>query len=519
MTLSEMLARNARMYPEKTALIERTSGPGLRKEICWRSLDERVNRLGNGLLAKGVRKGDKVMIWMRNSLNWLEAYLGVLRIGAWAVPLNHRFTSREFSYCMEIAEPGAMIIDGAFLEKVQAAGELACPKDHLIVVGDETPPGMTGFEALLSASAAREIACETGDEEPCGLYFTSGTTGEPKPILLMHKNMECAAITAVVHGFRKPGDIFVILKPLYHTGDKMHWLSSLILGEKAVIQRGRITPQAILGAIHEERGTVAMLLVPWIQDILTALDQGKLRKADYDLSSWRLVLFGAQPVPPGLVRRWRACFPEIEYDINFGMTESAGPGCIHLSMADEHKLGSIGRPGFNWEACIVNAQGEQVGPGEIGEIALKGNGVMKEYYQNQEQTARTLRKGWLHTGDIGRMDEQGFFWLVDRKKDVIFYGGENVYPAEIEEVLQNHPLVHDVAVIGVSDSRLGEVVAAVIELEPAVEASAETEQAINLFCVAQLPKYKRPRQIIFAEVPRSPTGKIEKIKLRQQFGY
>jgi acyl-CoA synthetase (AMP-forming)/AMP-acid ligase II len=298
----------------------------------------------------------------------------------------------------------------------------------------------------------------------------------------------------------------------------MHWLASLILGEPAVIQCDRITPQAILESIHEERGTVAMLLVPWVQDILTALEQGELRKEDYDLSCWRLILYGAQPVPPGLIRRWQEHFPHMDYAVNFGLTESAGPGCIHLTVADEHKLGSIGRPGFNWEACIIDEQGERVAPGAIGEIAVRGNGVMKEYYKNPEKTAQTLRKGWLHTGDMGRMDEDGFIWLVDRKKDIIFYGGENIYPAEIEEVLQNHPQVHDVGVIGIADDRLGEVVAAVIELEAHIAAGPETEAAIARFCEEHLPKYKRPRRIIFDEVPRSLTGKIEKLKLRQKYG-
>ena len=518
MNISDMLARNARMYPAKTALIERTPSLGSRVTISWQELDERVSRIANGLRDKEIKKGDKVIIWMLNSLNWLEAYLGILRAGAWAVPLNHRFTSEEFKYCLEIATPGAMVLGEEFLERVLAAGPLTCPPDRLIIVGSETTAGMAGFEDLIADSSARPAEVEMADEDPCGLYFTSGTTGAPKPILLTHKNMECSAITEVVHGLRKSGDIFMILKPLYHTGDKMHWLSSLILGETAVIQRDKITPQAIFRAIHEERGTVAMLLVPWLQDILTALDSGELSIADYDLSSWRLVLYGAQPVPSVLLSRWLTYFPEMDYEICFGLTESAGPGCIRLPRSDARKLGSIGRPGFNWEACIVDEVGMRLGPGEIGEIAVQGGGVMKKYYRNPEQTAQTLRKGWLHTGDMGRIDEDGFIWLVDRKKDVIFYGGENIYPADIEAVLSHHPQIHDVAVIGISDSRLGEVVAAVIELEPQVEPSAATEQEIIRFCEDSLPKYKRPRRIIFAEVPRSATGKIEKLQLRQKYG-
>ncbi len=516
MNLVEMLERNAEELPDETALVERTPSLGLRKEVSWKGFNERVNKVANGLLDKGVRKGDRVALWMLNSLNWLEAYLGILKTGAWAVPLNHRFTVSEFKYCMDIAEPKAIFLGSEFVERAQAV-RLSCASDSLIVVGDGVPRGLKGFEDFLARSSSRAVGAKIGNSDPCGLYFTSGTTGNSKPILLTHENMACSAATSVAHGLRKPGDTFVILKPLYHTGDKMHWLASLSLGQPAVIQREKITPRAIFETMHEEGGTVAMLLVPWVQDVLTALDSGELLINDYDLSAWRLVLFGAQPVPVGLIKRWQKHFPEMEYEINFGLTESSGPGCIHLPMADVQKLGSIGRAGVNWEACIVDDNGEQVPVDTIGEIAVKGGGVMKEYYKDPEKTAQTLRNGWLHTGDMGRMDSDGFIWLVDRKKDVIFYGGENVYPAEIEAVLQNHPKIHDVAVIGISDGRLGEVVAAVIEREPDVQVSPETERDIYRFCEEQLPRYKRPRRIIFDAVPRSPTGKIEKVKLRKKY--
>jgi len=517
MTISEMLARNARMSPNSIALIERDPAKNLRKQITWKQFNERVNRIANGLLSRGIRKGDRVIHWMMNSINWLEAYVAIVRTGAWAVPLNFRFTSQDFKYCMDVAEPKAVIFDEQFSDHIKAIHDNFFLTNNYIAVGENAPPNMVLFEDLIAESSSQPIEIEISDEDPCGVYFTSGTTGPPKPILLIHKNMECSAITEVAHGWRKPGDIFILLKPLYHTGEMTHWLGSLILGGRAVIQRGKISPKIILEAIHEERGTFIMLLVPWVQDILTALDTGEIKREEYDLSCWRLVLFGAQPVPTHLILRFKEKFPHVEYEVIYGLSESAGPGCIHLAAGNDQKLGSIGKAGFNWEARIVNEKGEDGKVGEIGEIVVKGNGVMKEYYKNTEKTVETVRKGWLYTGDMGWMDSEGFIWLVDRKKDVIICGGENIFPVEVEEVLQKHPKVLDVGVIGLPDERQGEIVGAVIKLRPEIEESIEIENEIYQFCEKHLPRYKRPRQIIFDDVPRNPTGKIEKRTMREKY--
>jgi len=519
MNVSEMLKRNSRMFSQEVALIERQPDKNLRRQITWKQFDERVDRIANGLIDRGVRKGDRVIQWMMNSINWLEAYLGILRAGALALPLNHRFTIQEVKYCLDVAEPKAIILDEPFTDQIEALlGQLnSVWSGSCIVVGEEVPSAMERFEDLIAQSPSRPVEIEVKDKDPCAIYFTSGTTGPPKPILLTHKNMESTAITGVVHGLRKPGDIFIILKPLYHTGDKMHWFASLILGGPAVVQRGKITPQVILKAIHEERITMVMLLVPWVQDILVALDRGEIKKGDYDLSCWRLVLFGAQPIPPHLVRSFKKHFPHVEYEVYYGLTETSGGGCIHLGIGNEHKLGSIGRPGFNWEARVVNEEGEDQRIGEIGEIIVKGNGVMKEYYKNPERTAEAIKQGWLYTGDMGKMDKDGFIWLVDRKKDVIIRGGENIYPVEIEEVLHRYSKIHDVGVIGFPHDRLGEIVGAIIELKSNEAMSIETEREIVQFCEENLPRYKRPAKIIFDKVIRSPTGKIEKVKMKQKY--
>ena len=223
---------------------------------------------------------------------------------------------------------------------------------------------------------------------------------------------------------------------------------------------------------------------------------------------------GAQPVPPSLITRWLAVFPNQQYDTNYGLSESIGPGCVHLGIENIHKVGAIGKAGFLWETRIVDEQLQDVPQGSVGELAVHGPGVMKCYYKNPQATDEVLKDGWLCTGDMARVDEDGFIYLVDRKKDVIISGGENLYPVQIEDYLRANPKIKDVAVIGMADDRLGEIAAAIIELK---RGETMTESDIEEFCM-DLPRYKRPRKVIFASVPRNATGKIEKPKLREQYG-
>ena len=293
----------------------------------------------------------------------------------------------------------------------------------------------------------------------------------------------------------------------------MHWFGSLYTGSRAVILKGN-SPKAILDAVSLERATIVWLLVPWAQDILAAFDRGDIKPEHYQLSQWRLMHIGAQPVPPSLIRHWLEYFPHHKYDTNYGLSESTGPGCVHLGLENVRKVGAIGVPGFGWKCKIVDENDKEVEQGTVGELCVQGPGVMKCYYHNPDATAEVLKDGWLHTGDMAKQDEEGFYFLVDRKKDVIISGGENLYPVQIEDFLAAHPKIHDVAVIGLPDKRLGEIAAAIIQVKQGMECTAEE---IDRFCL-DLPRYKRPRKIIFADVPRNPTGKIEKPKLRQIYG-
>jgi len=254
--------------------------------------------------------------------------------------------------------------------------------------------------------------------------------------------------------------------------------------------------------------------VPWVQDILQEVGNGNLDFSDFNLGQWRLMHIGAQPVPPGLIAQWRLYFPDQQYDTNYGLSESMGPGCVHLGIENTHKIGAIGKPGVNWQAVIVSEDGTPAKNGSIGELTVKGPGVMKCYHGDEESTASSLRDGWLFTGDMGYEDEDGFIYLVDRKKDVIISGGENIFPIQIEDHIRSLPKVKDVAVIGGYDKRLVEAPIAVVSLK---DGAAATENELAAHCEA-LPRYKRPRRFIFAEVPRNPTGKIEKPRLREMYG-
>ncbi|MGQ9646458.1 MAG: class I adenylate-forming enzyme family protein [Thermodesulfobacteriota bacterium] len=509
--IGEILARNARLYPNDVALIERVPAEGKRREITWKQFDEAANRFANVLLKKGIKKGDKVIHLMMNSLDWLIAYFGIVRTGAWAVPLNFRFTGPDIQYCCEVAEPSCMVLSEEFIDRITAIKDNLDVK-HYIFVGKEVPSYAESFEKLLEKSPATPPNVPIRYDDPCGLYFTSGTTGQPKPILLTHKNMVCACITENAHHYQRKHDHFILIPPLYHTGSKMHWFGSFIVGGKATILKG-VQPEWVIEAIDEEQATLIFLLVPWAQDILLKLDRGEIKLKDYKLDQWRLMHIGAQPVPPSLVKHWKEYFPKMQYDTNYGLSESTGPGCVHLGIENEHKVGAIGLPGFNWESRIVDEEGNPVKKGDVGELVVRGDGVMREYYKNPEATAKALRDGWLYTGDMAKQDEDGFIFLVDRKKDLIISGGENVFPVEVEDFLHTHSSVKDVAAIGLPDERLGEVVAVVISVVPG---KTLTEEEVLRYC-EKLPKYKRPKKVFFGDVPRNPTGKIEKPKLRKQY--
>ena len=532
MPITDLLERNSKLYGDEVALVEinpevqeaqrvtwkeyaliqPTSTAPYRREITWSVFDEKANRVANLLLSRGIQRGQKVAILLMNCLEWLPIYFGILKTGAVAVPLNFRYTADEIDYCVKLADVDILFFGPEFVGRVESIADELDKDTLLYYVGNSCPSFAEDYHWLVSnfSSSAPKILLD--DEDEAAIYFSSGTTRFPQAILHKHKALSQSARLEALHHETTHEDVFLCIPPLYHTGAKMHWFGSLFTGSKAVLLKGN-SPKAVFDAARQERCSIVWLLVPWAQDILAALDRGELDAKDEALSQWRLMHIGAQPVPPSLIKHWMDYFPHHKYDTNYGLSESTGPGCVHLGMENIHKVGAIGVPGYGWKIKIVDENRQIVPQGEVGELCVKGPGVMVCYYHDEKATNEVLEDGWLHTGDMAQQDEDGFIFLVDRKKDVIISGGENLYPVQIEAFLAAHPKIHDVAVVGLPDKRLGEIAAAIIQVKEGCDC---TEAEIEEFC-AELPRYKRPKKLIFAPVPRNATGKIEKPKLRQQY--
>ncbi len=530
MPITEILQKNADFYPNDTALveinpklenksrmtwreyslIESNPNEAYRKEISWGEFNKKANRFANFLLTRGIKKGNKVAVLLMNCIEWLPIYFGILKTGALAVPLNYRYASDEIKYCLELADADAIIFGPEFTGRVEEICSRVKRVKLWLYHGEDCPTFAESYDSLVSYCSSKSPQVKLSDDDYGAIYFSSGTTGFPKAIIHKHRSLMHAAMVEQNHHSQSKDDVFLCIPPLYHTGAKMHWFGSFLVGGKAVILKGT-EPEWILRATSEEKCSIVWLLVPWAQDILDAIDRGDIKLEDYELSQWRLMHIGAQPVPPSLIKRWKQVFPNHAYDTNYGLSESIGPGCVHLGVENEHKVGAIGKAGFGWQTRIVDERGNDVARGDVGELAVSGPGVMTAYYKDEKATNDVLKGGWLFTGDMASEDEDGFIYLVDRKKDVIISGGENLYPVQIEDFLRKCDKISDVAVIGLPDPRLGEIAAAIIQVK---EGMTLTEEDVNDFCL-DIPRYKRPRKIIFADVPRNPTGKIEKPKLRK----
>ncbi len=532
MVIADFLERNARLYGEEVALVEVNPSEDrdkavtwreasliesaidapYRRELTWREFDRKANRFANLLLSRGFEKGTKVAILLMNSLEWLPVYFGILKAGCIAVPLNFRYSGDEIKYCLDLADCSVLVFGPEFVGRMDTVYNDLPKVNTMFFIGKGKPDYAEDGTYLMNFCSTQAPPVSLTEDDFGAIYFSSGTTGFPKAILHRHRALVGSCYTEQKHHSQQREDVFLCIPPLYHTGAKMHWFGSLLSGSKAVLLRG-VKPEWILRTVTEEKCTIVWLLVPWAQDILDAIESGKIKLDDYLLSQWRLMHIGAQPVPPSLIRRWLKYFPNHQYDTNYGLSESIGPGCVHLGVENVHKVGAIGKAGYLWEVKIVDENGNEVLAGDVGELAVKGPGVMDCYYKNEEATNEILKDGWLYTGDMAKVDEDGFIYLVDRKKDVVISGGENLYPVQIEDELRKFDKIKDVAVIGLPDARLGEIAAAIIEIKEDITCS---EAEIYEFC-QKLPRYRRPKKIIFDKVPRNPTGKIEKPVLREKY--
>ena len=404
MPIPDMLRANARLYPNESALvevnpevrerrnltwrdydlIESTSTCAYRREITWEVFDEKANRFANLLISRGVGKGDKVAILLMNGIEWIPIYFGILKSGAVVVPLNFRYTAAEIEFCLNEADVDVLVFGPEFTGRIENIEPAVSRGRLLLYVGEDCPTFAENYHLLTALCASTDPHIPLSEDEDAAIYFSSGTTGFPKAILHAHRSLTQAAEMEQHHHSQSHEDVFLCIPPLYHTGAFMHWLGSLFVGGKAVLLRG-VKPQTILSTISDEKCTIVWLLVPWAQDVLLAIENKDVDLADYQLSQWRLMHIGAQPVPKSLVRRWMHIFPHHQYDTNYGLSESTGPGCVHLGVDNIDHVGAIGIPGWHWKVRIVDEDGKDVEEGAVGELAVNGPGVMRCYYNNPER--------------------------------------------------------------------------------------------------------------------------------------
>ncbi|HSL62925.1 MAG TPA: AMP-binding protein [Desulfotignum sp.] len=515
MNYSGYASIHARHIPEKVCLIERNPGSGSRRSFTWKEFNDEINRTANFLAKElGVKKGDFVMHLQNNSLEWLVTYYAIIRLGAVVVPLNFRFESPDIQYAAGVCNPDVFILGSEFLGVVQPIQETLSSVKHYICVGKQVPADMIDYTAVQKYEDTGDAQVEVERDHGLAMMFTSGTTGKPKPVLHTHYSLNSTAVGNGMTYFVQKNDNYLIFLPLYHSGTLFLWAPFYATGATGTIIRDFKDPKWIIEAIATEGCTDTLFVVPIAIAILNAVNKGTIRLSDYDLSSWKYMEVGAQPVPFDIMKELVEKLPCKVSNI-YGITEGGGGGSFNLYPEDVlSKPGSIGKPTFGVEAKIVGPLGEELPDGEVGELVFRTPRMMYAYYSNPEKTAETIKNGWLYTGDLLKKDRDGYFYIVDRMKDMITSGGENIYPVEIEDALMDHPDIDDVACIGYPDDRLVEIVMAVVQLK---EGRQMTEEDVIEFAKTKLSLYKVPRKVMFDAVPRNPTGKLMKPQLREKY--
>ena len=499
--LGEVLARTARRYPDKLALVFED------ERRTFAELDQRVNRLANALVARGVGRGDKVAILMQNHLEVVESYLACAKSGAWAVPLNFRLAPPEIAYIVENSESRGVISDEPLAEAGAAAA--AGLRFH-ITSAPHCPDGAEGYEAVLAAAPADEPDVLVEEADVAFLMYTSGTTGLPKGAMLTHRNLVANTVHWIIETQATSDDVWLSGTPLFHVGALSGVLPFLYLGATDVILPvGSFDPAYALGRMRDLKVTMCYFVPSQWQLICQSPAARSI-----DTSALRMAMWGAAPATRETLELLTSTFPNVGIFAAFGQTEMS-PNTAFLKDADAlRKIGSVGKPAIGVETRIVDDQGRDVAPMEVGEIVYRGPTVMQGYYKNADATAEAFQDGWFHSGDLVRTDEEGFLYVVDRKKDMIISGGENIYAAELESVLESHPAVSAAAVVGVAHPRWGETPVAVVVKVP--DRDVNEQELIDL-CRQQLASYKKPSAVVFRDtLPRNATGKVLKRVLRDE---
>lgn len=506
LSLNQALSRAVQQRPRHVATV---CGPRRRS---YGELGSRVARLAGAWCSLGVRPGDRVGILALNSDHFLECTLACWWIGAVLNPVNTRWNASEVGYCLADCDTTVLVIDAAHVAMIGDIRQ-ACPALRHVVLADAgpAPPGVLSHEALVAEGPATvDVRC--GDDHLAGIFYTGGTTGRPKGAMLTHRNLAISALGFLACGHEVGEDIALHVAPLFHMAGMSVLINSMITAGRHVFLP-TFDPESLLSTIAAERVTHLILVPTMLHRLLD--HPGRDR---HDLSSLRRVQYAASPMTPTLLERALAAFPGVVFVHAYGMTELAPHATLLTDVRRVHASGppgaslSAGRPLPHVEVRIVDADDREVDRGAVGEIVVRGPHVMQGYWRREQETAQALRGGWMHTGDAGRMDEDGLLHLVDRLKDMVITGGENVFPVEVENALSRHPAVATCAVIGVPSEAWGESVHAVVVLRPGFDVDAE---ALIDHCRQCLAHYKCPRSVEFvAALPLSGSGKVLKTQLR-----
>jgi fatty-acyl-CoA synthase len=509
--LGELLARNARKFPDREAVVYGDT------RLTYREFNARINRLAHALMDMGIKRGEKVAILLFNCNQYLEAYLALAKMGAIAVPLNFRLHPEELKYIVNDADAVAFIVGEAFVDTIRGI-EKGLPQIRQYISVTEKPvEGMLHFESLLQKYPDGEPLVLMEEDDPAFIMYTAGTTGRPKGAVLTHKGQVTIWTLASLEVSREPGigDMSrwraCAVPPIFHIASFGICLAYLLLGATVILPVQVFNPVEVMQILEREKCD-SVLLIPAMANFL--LQMPGLDK--YDTSSLKAWFSGAAILPTDLRKRVMEVFPQVKIFDCFGQTETNALVSILRHSDAERKVASVGRALPSIEIRVVDDQDRDVPVGEVGEAIYRGPAIMKEYYNNPEATAAAFRNGWFHSGDLVRQDEEGFFYVVDRKKDMIVSGGENIYPAEVEEVLYRHPKILEAAVIGVHDEQWGENVKAIVVTKPG---ETLTEEEVIEFCKEHLASYKKPRSVDFIDaLPRNPAMKVLKTVLREKYG-
>ncbi len=500
MTLKELLAEQAGRLRDKTYLYWED------KEISYARMDEMARTIAHHLICRGVEKDDKICILMPNRPEFVYCFYGLAYAGAVFVPINIQLKADEVNYLVNDSDAKMLITTPEFKE-IAFAVRPRCPLLKEIVMLDEAPEGTLPFSEFMKDAEVLEDR-EVSEDDVAGIIYTSGTTGYPKGVLLTHKNYVANADQVTAACQMTEDDRFLCILPLFHVnGQVVTTVSPLFAGGSMVLLRG-FSPKEFLPKLSHYRAT-AFSGVPTVYAILNNLPDAE----EYDLSALRFCICGAAPMPVEVFetfeRKYKAFILE-----GYGLSEGTCASSIN-PLDGTRKIGSIGIPFKDQEMKIFDDNERELAPEEVGEIVLRGPNVMKGYYKNEEATRETLRNDWLHTGDLGYIDEDGYFFIKGRKKEMVIRGGENIYPKEIEEVLYKHPAIAEAAVVGVPDKIWGEEVAAFVVLKQG--AGLKPQEVIG-YCKEHLANYKCPRIVEFADsLPKTATGRIQKNKIIEEY--